>query len=133
MINGLHADTYEEKLKELGIQSLKERRAEADLILAYKLVHGQISVHSDSWPKMLNERGRDFPHVTRSAGDGLKLRQPFARTDRRKNFFTVRVCEKWNKLPLDIRKSKNIGQFKKCLRAFAASHSSEAMEDERGN
>jgi hypothetical protein len=49
------------------------------------------------------------------------------------NSFTYKKCEKWNELPLNIRKSKNIGQFKKCLRAFAASHSSEAMEDERGN
>jgi hypothetical protein len=129
MINGLHGNTYEEKLRELGLQSLKERRAEADLILAYKMVHGLISVNSDSWPKLQNELGRDLPHRTRSAADELKLRQPFARSDKRKNFFTVRVCEAWNKLPLSIRRSKNIGQFKKSLRIFAASSSSEAMDN----
>jgi hypothetical protein len=117
-------------LKELGIQSLKDRRDEADLVLTYKLVHVQISVKSDIWPKLHRERGRDLPHVTRSALDELKLRQPFARTDRRKNFFTVRVCEKWNKLPLDFRKSKTVGQFKRKMRSFAASHTSEAMADE---
>jgi hypothetical protein len=73
MINGLRADSYEGKLRELGLQSLEERRADADLILTYKLVHGLISVNSDNWPKLNNELGRDLPHVTRSAADELKI------------------------------------------------------------
>jgi hypothetical protein len=35
----------------------------------------------------------------------------------------------WNKLPLELRKTKSVGQFKKKLRIFAASHSSEAMDN----
>jgi hypothetical protein len=129
MINGLKPGTYDEKLKELGIQSLKDRRLEADMVLTYKLVHGKLPVKGDCWPKLVFERnGRDFPHVTRSAADELRLRQPFARTDRRKNFFTVRVCEAWNMIPPDIKKSKTIGQFKKNYKLFAASRASEAME-----
>jgi hypothetical protein len=129
MINGLQGDSYESKLKELGLQSLKERRDEADLVMAYKLVHQKLPVKSEIWPKLVTERGRDNPHVTRAAADGLRLVQPFARTDRRKNFYTVRVCEMWNKLPLELRKTKSVGQFKKNLRIFAASHSSEAMDN----
>jgi hypothetical protein len=131
MIKGLSQDSYDGKLKELGLQSLKERREEADLIMAYKLLNGKLPVKSDNWPKLVNERGRDNPHVTRAAVDGLRFIQPFARTDRRKTFFTVRVCEQWNRLPPGLEKSKNVGQFKKNLRIFAASHSSEAMDNER--
>jgi hypothetical protein len=131
MINGLRQDSYEGKLKELGLQSLQERREEADLIMAYKLINGKLPVKSDNWPKLVNERGRENPHVTRAAADGLRFVQPFARTDRRKHFFTVRVCEQWNKLPLELKKSKNLGQFKKNLRSFAASQSSEAVDDGR--
>jgi hypothetical protein len=69
--------------------------------------------------------------LTRFAADELKLKQPFARTDRRKILFTVRVCEAWNKLPLNTRKSKTVGQFKKSLKVYAASTTSEAMANER--
>jgi hypothetical protein len=53
MINGLKPGTYEEKLKELGIQSLKDRRLEADMVLTYKLVHGKLPVKGDCWPKLV--------------------------------------------------------------------------------
>jgi Reverse transcriptase (RNA-dependent DNA polymerase)/Endonuclease-reverse transcriptase len=133
MITGLTSLTYEEKLKELGIQSLKDRRTEADVVLAYKVVHGKCSVASDCWPKLQNERGNNAAHVTRAARDGLRLKTPFARTDRRKNFYTIRVCEAWNKIPAEIKSSKTIGQFKKCYRNFAASSTSEARDNVMDN
>jgi hypothetical protein len=123
--------TYEEKLKELGIQSLKDRRTEADMALMYKVVHGQCSVDKENWRKLVNERGNGAAHATRAARDELRLQQPFARTDRRKNFFNVRACENWNKIPAEIKKAKTIGQFKKCYRIFAASSTSEAMDNAR--
>jgi hypothetical protein len=133
MITGLTSLTYKEKLKELGIQSLKDRRTEADAVLAYKVIHGKCSVQNDCWPKLQNERGIDAAHGTRAARDGLRLRTPFARTDRRKNFYTVLVCETWNKIPVEIKSSKTIGQLKKCYRTFAASTTSEAMDNAMDN
>jgi hypothetical protein len=133
MITGLTSQTYEEKLKELGIQSLKDRRTEADMALMYKVIHEQCSVDRNSWPKLVIERGNGAPHVTRAARDELRLQQPFARTDRRKNFFNVRACENWNKIPAEIKKAKTIGQFKKRYRLFAASLTLEAMDNERDN
>jgi hypothetical protein len=117
MINGLRGNSYEEKLRELVLQSLKERRTEADLILAYKLVHGLISVNSDSWPKLQNELGRDLPHRTRSAADELKLRQPFAHSDKRKTFSLCEYVKRGinYRLTLEDRKisgsSKNLCAF----------------------
>jgi hypothetical protein len=130
LINGLQSDTYVGKLKELGLQSLTERRKEADMVLTYKIVHGHLNVKGENWPKLVRERGRDAQHVTRSTADELKLRQPFARTDRRKNFFTLRACAAWNDLPLYIRRSKTVWQFKKNYKLFAASNTSEAMDNE---
>jgi Reverse transcriptase (RNA-dependent DNA polymerase) len=129
-INGLQAATYEGKLQELGLQSLRERRAEADMTLLYKILHGHCNVDSDIWPK-LAEHGREIAHATRSTQDRLRLAQPFARTDRRKNFFTVRACEQWNKLPLNLKNAKNVWQFKRAYRLFAASQTSEAMDNAR--
>jgi hypothetical protein len=61
------------------------------------------------------------------AADSFRLRQPFARNDRRGKFFSVRACEWWNHIPLNIKQAKSIGQFKKLSRLFAASTLSEAM------
>jgi hypothetical protein len=43
---------------------------------------------------------------------------PAARLDLRKNFFSVRVCEKWNNLPSDIKCSVNVKSFKRNYRRY---------------
>jgi hypothetical protein len=40
IINGLKSDTYEGKFKELGIQSLADRRMEVDMVLIFKVIRG---------------------------------------------------------------------------------------------
>jgi hypothetical protein len=40
MINGLAGKTYEEKLEEIGLDSLSDRRIEADLVHNYRIIHG---------------------------------------------------------------------------------------------
>jgi hypothetical protein len=49
---------------------------------------------------------------TRQAADPLNIKIPAARLDLRKNFFNVRVCEKWNNLPNDIKNSVDVKCFK---------------------
>jgi 3-deoxy-D-manno-octulosonate 8-phosphate phosphatase KdsC-like HAD superfamily phosphatase len=39
MISGLSSRTYEDRLKELGIESLAERRHQADMVMVHKTVH----------------------------------------------------------------------------------------------
>jgi hypothetical protein len=50
------------------------------------------------------------------AADELCIKKPFARTDKRQNFFTVRICDMWNGLPKDIRAAKNVAHFKRNYR-----------------
>jgi hypothetical protein len=38
MIGGLKSDTYEGKLKELGMQTLADRRMKADMVLMFKVI-----------------------------------------------------------------------------------------------
>ena len=40
MISGLHSESYEEKLKELNLLSLKKRRERADTIQTFKILQG---------------------------------------------------------------------------------------------
>ncbi len=48
-ITGLKGVTYEDKLKELGILSLVDRRSRADLIQVFKILKGIDDVDSSSW------------------------------------------------------------------------------------
>jgi hypothetical protein len=40
MVSGLRGREYEEKCKEIGLETLKERRELQDMAQVYKLVHG---------------------------------------------------------------------------------------------
>jgi hypothetical protein len=94
MISGLQG-TYIEKLEQLGMQSLESRRDEADMVLVYKILNGNCAVRREKWFEVEN---RGTGATTRAATNGTRIRTPIARTEKRRNFFSVRVCEKWNKL-----------------------------------
>jgi hypothetical protein len=102
MISGLKGENYEEKCKELKIETLKERRK----INVYKLISGKDRI----------DRVRLFNHVpagrTRMAADPLNIRPEFVRTDIRRNFFSQRITTAWNKIPNEIKTSNNVHVFK---------------------
>ena len=49
MISGLAGKTYEEKLVELKLQSLAERRVRYDMVETFKIMHGYTNVNRDVW------------------------------------------------------------------------------------
>jgi hypothetical protein len=50
---------------------------------------------------------------TRQAAEPLNLVHKYARTEVRRNSFSVRVAEPWNKLSRETREAKNVQQFKR--------------------
>ena len=75
MISGLTRITYMEKLVELKLLSLKERRERADMIQTFKIIHGFCDVNPAIWFRKINHN-----RVTRMANDPLNLEIQNSRT-----------------------------------------------------
>jgi hypothetical protein len=76
MISGLRATNYEEKLKEIGISSLDERRKYLDMLQTYKVMTGKDYVERSTWFDMASSGQR----ATRQVADPLNIRPKAARS-----------------------------------------------------
>jgi hypothetical protein len=62
------------------------------------------------------------PSRTRQVAGEHGLSVQFARTDPRKYSFAVRTVENWNKLPEDVKTSRNGEEFKNKLKKLSRNH-----------
>lgn len=109
MVSGLEGKTYEDRLKEVGLTTLEDRRQRGDMIEVWKILHGKDDVDSGTWFSLAGEHAQ---RETRQSSDPLNLVKPRARLDIRQNFFSIRVVDKWNSLPSQIKSAKSINAFK---------------------
>ena len=106
-IDGLKDLSYAERLECLDLFSVKGRLVRADLILCWKIFQGQSTIS----PEML------FSLDTRPGNRGhrIKIFHPFAYTEARKRFFSIRCITMWNSLPDSVVASTSLTSFKSGL------------------
>jgi len=104
MMRGLEHLSYEERLRELGLFSLKNRSLRRYFINAYKYLKGGSQ----------EDGARLFSVVPsdKRSGNGHKLMHWKFQLKKRKNFFPLRVMESWNRLLKEVVDFPSLEMFK---------------------
>ena len=109
MVSGLSSNNYEDKLRELDLWPLVKRRKMYDLLQDYKIINkiGDVNISSTKVGDNNSERIN-----TRLHSDPLNLVKKRSNLEIRKNFFTERVVEHWNSLPMSLKNAPTLKNFK---------------------
>jgi len=104
MIREMEHLSYEQKLRELGLFSLEERKLRGDLIAAFQYLKGAYEKDGD---RLFSRACCD-----RTRGNGFKLKECRFRLDLKKKFFTKRVVKHWKRLPREVVDAPSLETFK---------------------
>ena len=122
MVAGLKAKTYEDKLKEVGLTSLEDRRERGDMIQTFRIIQGLDNVEVGTWFQMAGERAREGAVNTRQGRDITRLVEGDSNYQNRRNFFSQRVPSRWNSLPESTRQQSTVLGFKAAYDGTTLSH-----------
>lgn len=108
MVASLKDKPYEERLQELGLTTLEDRRKRGDLIETYKVLSGHYNVPNikDLYISSQNVRLR---------GHSKKLVKPPCASNPRKHFLPNRVVNVWNSIPETVVSAPSVNSFKNRL------------------
>ncbi len=76
--------------------------------MVFNIIHGVGGLKKETWFELAQDRG----HSTRSGADPLNIRVTSGRLEIRRNFFSNRVIDAWNKIPCEIKNARNVKMFK---------------------
>jgi len=95
-------NSYEERCRMLGLESLEMRRLRQDMTMCYKILSGAVEMKANDFFKLNTG-------ITR--GHSKKLFVEHCSINSRKFFFNNRVVEVWNSLGEDLVISRTVAQF----------------------
>jgi hypothetical protein len=114
-VPGLTGTNYLEKCKELGLNTLEARRWEQDLVQTYKILGGVGNIQSENF---FSKIGVQEGARMRTAAGFNNLESKRARTELRKNAFSLRVIQSWNGLPDSVKEAGSVLAFKNVIKTF---------------
>ena len=114
MVVGLRSREYGDKLRELKLTTLHERRIRGDMIQTWKYLHRQ----NPGAENLFNMSGDQHERFSRHTSKPWNISRPNARLEVRRNFFTVRCVDRWNSLPHDVQKLDDLNEFKNAYDRF---------------
>jgi hypothetical protein len=117
MVSGLKGVTYEERITELGLPTLEERRHQSDMAMVHKILQGPGQLDHTVW----FEKAGEGPRATRSGADPNSLKIVHGRLEVRRNFFSERVISDWNKIPKDVKSILKTDSFRTRYKMVRAS------------
>ena len=99
---------YEDRLRQLNLPTLEERRRRGDLIETFKILkqHDQVDPHN-CFIMREDATGRENTREHR-----LKIFKQRRNTVQRRKFFSHRVMDTWNDLPREIIEATTVNGFK---------------------
>ncbi len=114
MIPSLKNKSYDDRLKELNLFPLKQRRLRGDLIQVFKIIKGIDNMDCSKYFTI------DTLNYTR--GNGCKIVGKSFSSHESKNNFFHRTVNPWNALPRDVIDCNTVETFKSRLDKFFASN-----------
>ena len=106
--------SYSERLKALGLPNLEYHRERANMIQVYKILN--------DIDKADREKLIQMAPYTSTRGHPLKLFKKRCCLNLRKNYFSQRVIDQWNGLPIHLVTVPSLNTFKSRLNKFWKDH-----------
>ncbi len=106
MVPELRDLDYEDRLREMGLLTLEERRERGDLITMYKIINGKEWIDRQDTVVLIEDGSR------RTRGHTRKIVKEHCSSDIKKYSFPHRTVDVWNGLRQDIVEATNIHNFK---------------------
>ena len=108
-ISDLQRSTYEDRLRELGLLGLEDRRLQYDQVKVFKIIRGLDKVDWATWFVLV---GHDPPRLKRDTSDPLNIISQASRTEITSHLFSQRVVAFWNEIPSEIKQLNSVAAFK---------------------
>ena len=110
MIEDCKSLKYEDRLIQIGLTTLDERRTRGDLIEVFKMIKGLNKADYRRFFTIVNN--------SRTRGHRYKIVKNRSRLNIRKYFFSQRVVNEWNALPDIVVESESVNSFKNSYDKF---------------
>ena len=114
LVESIKCLSYEDRLRKLGLPTLKFRRIRGDLIEVFKI----ITQNSNSNCNLVFHNNLALHNNLQTRGNRYKLFQNQVVYDLRKYFFKNRIIALWNSLPDQVVSSVSLNMFKNRLDRF---------------